>query len=76
MYFFKRLGFEKADERNIYIGFYSSRLAWLFTTSLLFIWSWYDLINTGNLSMPFILFSSSQAVYWLSHLYYSRKLGG
>ncbi|ATW26593.1 hypothetical protein [Candidatus Formimonas warabiya] len=75
MSLFKKLGFEKGDERMVYIGFYSTRIAWVFTSVVLMIWSLQGLLTTDNIPVQFIVFSSTQVVYWLSYLHYRKKLG-
>ncbi len=76
MSFYKKLGFAKGDERQIYIGFYSGRIAWVFTTIMLIIWSLQGILSTGNLPIQFTVFTASQAVFWVSYIYYKKKLGG
>lgn len=76
MSLFKKLGFEQGDERGVYIGFYSTRIAWVFTSVVLMIWSLQGMLTTGNLPDQFIVFSATQVVYWFSYLHYRKKLGG
>jgi len=72
---FSKLGFDKGDERGIYIGFHAGRVAWMFTTALLLLWSLYGILRTGNLPAQFVVLSASQVVFWISYLYYGKKLG-
>lgn len=74
--FFKKLGFEKGDERSILIGFYSVRITWVFITIFLLIWTFYGVIATGRFGVQGIAFIASQLVYWSSYIYYKKKLGG
>lgn len=74
--FFYKLGFEKGDERSIVIGCYSARIAWIFLTVFLLIWTFQGLISTGCFGAQAVAFFSSQAVFWLSIIYYGKKLGG
>lgn len=73
---FKKLGFEKGDERSIIIGCYSVRIAWVFLTVFLVIWTFQGVVSTGRLGVEAVAFFSSQAVYWSAYLYYRKKLGG
>lgn len=66
----------KPEERNILIGFHTVRIAWLFTTIMLLIWSGQGLIATGNLPPQGLLFFASQTAFWLAHFYYKKKFGG
>ncbi|NPV90759.1 MAG: hypothetical protein HPY50_08305 [Firmicutes bacterium] len=70
------LGFEKGDERNVYVGYYSSRIAWVFTSIVLLIWSLQGFLTTGGLPVQFDVLCASQVVFWVSFLFYKRKLGG
>lgn len=76
MSYLNRLGFDKGDERELSISLYSARIAWIFTTIILVVWSLKDILSTGSLSFQFVVFSASQTVFWTSYLYYKRKLGG
>ncbi len=72
----KKLGFEKGDERSIQIGFFAGRIAWVFTTAVLLIWSIQGVLSTGGLPVQFVVFSTSQVVFFIAYLYYRKKLGG
>ncbi len=76
MAFLKKPGFARGDERSIYIGFYAGRIAWVFTTIILMVWSFQDFLRTGDLPIQFAVFSVSQIVFWVSYIYYRKKLGG
>ncbi len=75
-FFFKKMGFEKGDERSILVGFYSMRITWVFITVFLLVWTFQGVISTGRLGVQAVAFFSSQAVYWSSYIYYRKKLGG
>lgn len=76
MSFLEKMGFEKGDERTIYIGFHAGRLAWVFTTVVLLIWSLQGVWSTGGLPVQLIVLTASQTIFWFSYLYYRRKIGG
>lgn len=76
MSLFRRLGFDRGDERSERIALYSGRVAWMFTSVVLLSWSLYSLLRTGSLSTEFAVFTASQVVFWVSHLLYSRRMGG
>ncbi|HHX77941.1 MAG TPA: hypothetical protein GX697_06315 [Firmicutes bacterium] len=73
--FFKKLGFRK-EERAEFIGLYSARISWIFTTIILLAWSFQGLVTSGRLETQATVFFASLLVFWLSSLYYRRKLGG
>lgn len=74
--FFKKLGFEKGDERSVLVGAYSTRINSIFLTAFLLIWSFQELIATGRLGVPALAFFSSQFIYWCAYSYYRKKYGG
>jgi uncharacterized membrane protein len=76
MSFFKKLGFEKGDERTIYIGFHAGRVTFIFTTAVLLVWSLQEILSTGSLSIQFAVLCASLVVFWLSYIYYTKKFGG
>ncbi|MFO8059866.1 MAG: hypothetical protein R6U70_04325 [Bacillota bacterium] len=76
MHLLQRLGFDRGDERSVSIALHSCRTAWMFTTAVLMVWSLHSVICTGRLSIEFVVFAASQATFWTSHLYYTRKMGG
>lgn len=73
--FLKKLGFRK-EERGEFIGLYSARISWIFTTLVLLAWSFQGLVTSGRLETQATVFFASLLVFWLSSLYYRRKLGG
>lgn len=72
---FKRVGL-KPEERAVMIGFHSARISWLFTSLVLLAWSIQGTIVSGQLEPQFMVFASSQLVYWCAYLYYRKKFGG
>jgi len=79
MNLFRKLGFEKGDERGVYIASKALRNSWLFNTITLFLWMLVELIRNGPTSVFFILliiFSASQTVFWCFYLYYLKKTSG
>lgn len=73
--FFRMPGFEKGDERSIHIGLYAGRIAWVFTSIVMMIWSLQGFLITGGLPIQFVVFSASQVVFWASYIYYKKKFG-
>lgn len=73
--FLRNIGF-KREERAEFIGFYSARISWLFTTIVLLVWSFQGLIVSGRLETQASVFFASQLVFWLAFLYYRKKYGG
>ena len=73
--FFRKLGVKK-EERAEFIGFYSARISWIFTTIVLLVWSLQGLIASGRLETQASVFFASQLVFWFSLLYYRKKYGG
>lgn len=73
--FFRKLGIKK-EERAEFIGLYSARISWFFTTIVLLVWSFQGLITSGRLETQATVFFASQLVFWLTNLYYRKKLGG
>ncbi len=73
--FLRKLGFKK-EERAEYIGFYSVRISWVFTTIILLAWSFQGLIVSGSLEIQALVFFASHLVFWLAYLYYRKKYGG
>ncbi len=73
--FFRKLGFDKGDERSVLIAAYAVRIAWIYITVALMIWMLYDVIRFHSLGYPAVFFFTSQAVFWLAMLYYQRKMG-
>lgn len=74
--FFRKLGFDKGDERSVLIGAYAMRNGGIFTTFALLAWAGYELIRFGDLGLPAVLFFSSQTIYWFAYSYYRKRLGG
>lgn len=73
--FFRKAGVDK-EERAEYIGLQSARIAWLFTTIVLLIWSIQGLIASGRLEPQVAVFVASQLVFWLALLIFRKKYGG
>ncbi len=73
--YFRKLGLKK-EERAEYIGFYSVRISWFFTTIVLLVWSFQGLIASGHLETQASVFLASQLVFWLAYLYYRKRHGG
>jgi len=79
MNLFRKLGFEKNDERGIFIASKALRFAWLFNTIALFSWLVVEFIRNGPTSIFFILlilFSAGQTVFMGFYLYYLKKNSG
>ncbi len=74
--FFKKLGFDKGDERSVLMGAYAVRIAWMYITVALIVWTFYDAIRFGSLGFPALLFFTSQVVFWSALIYYQKKWGG
>lgn len=74
--FFKKLGFDKGDERSVLIVAYVARISWVYVTIALITWTLYEVIRFGRLGLPALLFFSSQAIFWFAYIHYQRKLGG
>lgn len=66
----------KKEERAEFIGLYSARIAWLFTTIVLLIWALQGFIASGRLETQASVFFASQLVFWLALLYFRKKYGG
>lgn len=75
-FLFKRMGFDKSDERSLAIGAYTARAAWLYVTAALIIWTIYEAVRFGRLAVPALLFFTSQTVFWVAMIHYRKKLGG
>jgi hypothetical protein len=73
--YFRKPSFKK-EERAEFIGFYSARISWIFTTIILLVWSFQGLIASGSLETQASVFFASQLVFWLAYLYYRHKYGG
>jgi hypothetical protein len=76
MNLFRKLGFEKGDERGVYIASKALRNTWLFNNIVLFLWIVVELIRNGPTSVFFILliiFSAGATVFWGFYLYYLKK---
>jgi len=79
MNLFKKLGFEKGDERGVYITSKALRNSWIFNSIVLFLWIVVELIRNGPTSVFFILliiFSAGLTVFWGFYLYYLKKNSG
>jgi len=74
-FLFKKIGFDRGDERTILIGLYASRVTWIFMTIVLLIWTFQGSISTGQLGVQAVIFFISQAVFWSTYLYYAKRLG-
>ena len=74
--FFKKLGFDKGDERSVLMGAYVARIAWVYTSVALLVWTLYEHIRFGSLGLPALLFFTSQVVFWSAHIYYGKRMGG
>ena len=70
----KNLGFRRADEMDLHIALRAVRVSWIIIMASLLVWSLFDFISTGNLTLPFILLSLGLAVYFAMILYLRKKL--
>ncbi len=52
----------------------STSLALVFYEVALLIYSVYTLITKGELGIPFIIFMAGMVIYFVSNLYYKRKV--
>ncbi|MCD4669011.1 MAG: hypothetical protein K8S14_01050 [Actinomycetia bacterium] len=79
MNIFKKPGFEKGDERGIYIASKALRNSWIFNSTALFLWMIVELLRNGPTSVFYILliiFSSGLTVFWSFYIYYLKKTSG
>ena len=76
--FFKKLGFDKGDERSVLMGAYAVRIAWVYTSVALLVWTLYEEIRFGfgSWGLPALLFFTSQVVFWSALIYYRKRMGG
>lgn len=74
--FFRKMGFDKSDERSALIGAWAMRASGLITTFALLVWAAYELIRYGSFGLPAVLFLLAQAVYWFSYCHYLKKWSG
>ncbi len=79
MNLFKKLGFDKGDERGVHIVSKALRNSWIFNSTTLFLWIVVELIRNGLTSIFFmllIIFSAGLTVFWGFYLYYLKKTSG
>ncbi|UNC93020.1 hypothetical protein [Candidatus Contubernalis alkaliaceticus] len=74
--FLKKLGFNRADEMDMYIANLSMRNQLLLVYIFLFIWILYDFFTSKIFGLPFFLLILTGIVNSLSLLYYRKKLVG
>jgi hypothetical protein len=74
--FFRKLGFDKGDERSVLISAFALRAVGCYVALVLLGWSVYELARYGRVGMPAVLFLTSQVVFWLAYTLYQRKFGG
>ena len=80
----KKLGFRKDEreaQRQLNIINKAAKITWIFHTFTLLIWSGVELIQNGQTSVFWILFtifSAGQTVFWgiYIYLYYTKKTSG
>ncbi len=66
--------FKKADEMEIHISFLSMRITWIFTLLVLLAWTWYDFSKYGKLNFAFTIVITGSIIFWLSSIYYKKKM--
>ena len=70
----QRLGFRKADEMDIHIALFAVRSSWLAIMIALLIWSIYDIVTKGVITMPLNILLLGGIVYFSTDLYMRKKL--
>ena len=70
------IGFRKSDEMEKSIQLKSMRLACVYTTSFLLIWSLYGIYSGSGNVIPFILFLSQSLIIVLSQLFFRSRMTG
>ncbi len=72
--FLKKLGFNRADEMDMYIVNLSMRNQLILV--YIFLWVLYDFVTDREIGLPFILLILTGLVNNISLLYYRNKLVG
>ncbi len=72
----QRLGFRQADEMDIHIALFAVRSSWLVIMIALLIWSTYDIVTKGTITMPLTILLLGGIVYFSTDLYMRKKLSG
>ena len=70
----QRLGFRKADEMDIHIALFAVRSSWFAIMIALLIWSIYDIVTKGVITMPLNILLLGGIVYFSTDLYMRKKL--
>ncbi len=65
---------KKPDEMEMYQNMKSSRPTLIFYSLSLLIWSLYDFIKHGKLSIAFGILIIGNAIFWWGRFYYNRKM--
>jgi len=76
---FKKIGFEKADERGLYIANKALKFSWIFYSIALFLLIVAELIQNGPnyiFIIILIIFSAGQTIFWGLYLYHLKKSSG
>ena len=79
MNLFRKLGFEKSDERGVYIASKALRNTWVVHSATLLVWLIVELIKNGATSVFFILLIIllvGITAFWGFYLYYLKKTSG
>jgi len=72
----QRLGFRQADEMDIHIALFAVRSSWIVIMIALLIWSIYDVVTKGTITMPLNILLLGGFVYFSTDLYMRKKLSG
>lgn len=67
---------QKADEMELYINLKSIKIAWLFTTVYLLVWSAYDTFKTSQVGLPLILLIFQNLVFYGCQIYFRHRMAG
>ena len=72
----QRLGFRQADEMDIHIALFAVRSSWLAIMVALLVWSIYDIVTKGTITMPLTILLLGGIVYFSTDLFMRKKLSG
>lgn len=70
----QRLGFRQADEMDIHIALFAVRSSWLVIMIALLVWSIYDIVTKGTITLPLTILLLGGIVYFSTDLYVRKKL--
>ncbi len=70
-----KMGFQKGDEREVFINYQAARISWIFMLAVLLLWSIYDLCNLNFKSIHLIVLGITLMIHFSTLIYFRKKYG-